>query len=204
MNHINFFEEVDDYRLTGCCLGISGNILMLSFCAFLSSAEDFEEVEDYGKEKINFLSTFLQLRNRIPIQNTINRVFECICPAQFGSCLRRHSLKILEFVKRKQINTESKILRGTRTSDSKNSRICIVSAWASEEHLTLGQVCVEKKSNEKIAVPILLKTLDLENAIVTIDAIVVANHQNIADQINYRRKRRLYFSSYERHFANSV
>lgn len=181
MEYINFFEEVEDYRVTGRCLHLLSDILMLSFCAFLSGAEDFEEVEDYGKEKFSFLSTFLQLDNGIPSHDTINRVFEGILPSQFSSCLHRHSLNILEFIERKQINIDGKVLRGTRTSESKTSGICIVSAWASEQQLTLGQVRVDKKSNEKIAVPLLLETLDLKNAIVTIDA--MATHQNIADQI---------------------
>jgi len=181
MEYINFFEEVEDYRVTRRCLHLLSDILMLSFCAFLSGAEDFEEVEDYGKKKLPFLSTFLQLDNGIPSHDTINRVFSSISPTQFSSCLYRHSIKILEFIERKQINIDGKILRGTRTSDSKTSGICIVSAWASEQHLTLGQVRVDKKSNEKTAVPLLLKTLDLKNAIVTIDA--MATHQKIADQI---------------------
>jgi len=181
MSYINFFEEVDDYRVTGRCFHFLGDILMLSLCAFLSGADDFEEVEDYGIEKIDFLSTFLYLPHGIPSHDTINRVFEHICPLQFSSCLRNHSLRILEFIGRKQINIDGKILRGTRTSERKNSGLCIVSAWASEHHLTLGQVLVDKKSNEKTVIPSLLEELDLNNAIVTIDA--MATHQNIADLI---------------------
>jgi len=181
MTYINFFEAVEDYRVTGRCFHFLGDILMLSLCAFLSGADDFEEVEDYGIEKIDFLSTFLYLPHGIPSHDTINRVFERICPLQFSKCLHNHSHHILEFVARKQINIDGKVLRGTRTSEGKNSGLCIVSAWASEYHLTLGQVVVDKKSNEKMAIPSLLEELDLNNAIVTIDA--MATHQNIADLI---------------------
>ena len=86
MEYINFFEEVEDYRVTGRCLHLLSDILMLSFCAFLLlGAEDFEEVEDYGKEKLSFLSTFLQLDNGIPSHDTINRVFGGILPTQFST-----------------------------------------------------------------------------------------------------------------------
>ncbi|WP_157699075.1 ISAs1 family transposase [Bernardetia litoralis] len=92
----------------------------------------------------------MYLPHGIPSHNTINRIFERICPLQFSKCLYNHSHHISEFVAKKQINIiDGKVLCGTRTSESKNSGLCIVSAWASEYHLTLGQVVVDKKVMKK-------------------------------------------------------
>lgn len=181
MDTINFFEDVSDYRVTARCTYFLGDILMISLCAFLSGAEDFEEVEAYGHRKLDFLSTFLSLSAGIPSHDTFHRVFLGICPTEFSSCLQTHSASILSFIDKKQISTDGKVLRGTRNSEDKNSGVCIVTAWSSGQQLTLGQVRVDKKSNEKTAIPDLIDTLDIKNSIVTIDAI--ATHPSIATQI---------------------
>ncbi len=89
----------------------------------------------------------------------------------FGECLHNWSRELLHFFDFHQINIDGKVIRATGKKGVKNSGICIVSAWASEQRLLLGQEKVSKKSNEKTAIPLLLESLDLTNAIVSIDAI---------------------------------
>ena len=90
----------------------------------------------------------------------------------FGDCLYRWSKELIEFIDSHitQINVDGKVLRGTAKSGSKKSGICIVSAWVAEQHLILGQEKVDAKSNEKTAIPQLLKSLDLEGSLVSSDA----------------------------------
>lgn len=181
MEYINFFSGVRDYRVQGRIRHLLSDILMLSLCAVLSGADDFEEIEDYGKEKEIFLKTFLALPNGIPSHDTINRLFEHIDPNEFLHCLSQHSKAVLDLLSTCHICIDGKVLRGTRNGTKFNSGLCIVSAWVNELSLTLGQVRVAKKSNEKTAIPELLETLDLNQALVSIDAI--ACQKDIAAQI---------------------
>jgi predicted transposase YbfD/YdcC len=144
---------------------------MLSLCAVVSGAEDFEEIEQYGKEKEAFLRTFLDFPNGMPSHDTINRVFRYLDKEKFGESLYRWSSEILDFMDYYQVNIDGKVLRGTNPSGKKKGGLCLVSAWASEQGLCLGQVKTEEKSNEKTAIPLLIESLDLKGAVVSIDAI---------------------------------
>lgn len=167
----NFFSEVPDFRINRSKLHQLSDILMLSLCAVLSGAEDFEDIENYGKEKESFLGTFLALPNGIPSHDTIDRVFRHLDSAKFGESLSRWSREILDFMDFYQVNIDGKVLRGTNSSGKKKGGLCLVSAWASEQGLSLGQVKTEEKSNEKTAIPALIEGLDLQEAFVSIDAI---------------------------------
>ncbi|MDQ3290537.1 MAG: ISAs1 family transposase [Bacteroidota bacterium] len=176
-----YFEAVPDFRLDRKKLHLLGDILMLSLCAILSGAEDFEDMENYGKQKESFLRQFLALPNGIPSHDTINRVYNRLDKDKFAACLYRWSEELLDFLEYYQVAIDGKVLRGTAKSGEKKSGICLVSAWAQEQRLVLGQRRVESKSNEKTAIPELIASLDLPGAIVSIDA--VACTEKIADQI---------------------
>ena len=157
---------------------------MLSLCAVLSGAEDFEDMETYGKQKESFLRQFLELPNGIPSHDTINRVFNRLDKEKFAECLYRWSRELLDFLDHYQVNIDGKVLRGTAQAGQKKSGICVVSAWAQEQRLVLGQRKVESKSNEKTAIPELLESLDLSGAVVSIDAIACT--EKIAGQIKQK------------------
>jgi predicted sugar kinase len=177
----NFFSDIPDFRINRCKLHLLEDILMLSLCAVLSGAEDFDDIEEYGHQKEEFLKKFLQLPNGIPSHDTINRVFRHMDSTKFSICLTNWSSEILDFMDLHQISIDGKVLRGTNTSGKKKGGICLVSAWACEQGLSLGQVKVSDKSNEKTAIPVLLESLDLKGALVSIDAI--ATTQATAAQI---------------------
>jgi predicted transposase YbfD/YdcC len=166
-----FFEEVPDFRLNRKKRHKLSDILMLSLCAVLSGADDFEEMQNYGKQKESFLRTFLDLPNGIPSHDTINRVYNRLDTDKFAHCLHRWSKELLDFMDYYQINIDGKVLRATGKEGKKHAGICLVSAWAQRQRLVLGQKKVDSKSNEKKAIPELIDSLDLQGALVSIDAI---------------------------------
>ncbi len=176
-----FFEGVPDFRLERRKRHKLGDILMLSLCAILSGADDFEDMETYGRQKEAFLRQFLELPNGIPSHDTINRVYNRLDKDKFGECLHRWSRELLDFFGYYQLNVDGKVLCGTGQSGSRNAGICLVSAWAQQQRLVLGQRKTQEKSNEKTAIPELLGSLDLEGALVSVDA--VACSVNVAELI---------------------
>jgi predicted transposase YbfD/YdcC len=178
----HIFSSVADYR-RDCALKLHllTDILLLSLCAVISGAENDEEIATYGKEKEAFLRTFLSLPHGVPSHDTITRVFRYLDQEQFAQCLYQHTGELLTFLAENHISIDGKVLRATASSGKKKSGICMVSAWACEQSLVLGQLKTQQKSNEKTAIPALLKELDLQQAVVSIDAI--GNSPQVAEQI---------------------
>ncbi|MDF9795957.1 putative transposase YbfD/YdcC [Catalinimonas alkaloidigena] len=172
MNWQKFFDSVPDFRINRRKKHQLVDILVIALCAIVSGADDFEEIEAYGKRKESFLKGFLDLPNGIPSHDTFNRVFKYMDKNAFGECLYSWSKELLRFIYSHitQINVDGKVLRGTAKAGFKKSGICIISAWVAEQHLVLGQEKVDTKSNEKMAIPELLKSLALEGCLVSSDA----------------------------------
>jgi predicted transposase YbfD/YdcC len=168
-----FFKGVPDFRKNRRRKHKLLDILVISLCAVVCGADDFEEIALYGRQKEDFLKTFLELPHGIPSHDTFNRVFKFLDKDRFGECLYRWSKEILSEleVQMPLINIDGKVLRSTAKKGKRKSGLCIVTAWASEYSLVLGQHKVASKSNEKTAIPELLRSLDLENGVVSIDAI---------------------------------
>lgn len=178
MNWQIFFQDIPDFRINRRKAGrrIEHNlidILVISVCAFVCGADDFEDIALYGIQKEPFLRTFLELPNGIPSHDTFNRVLKFLDKDAFSESLYRWSKQILSTINEEytQLNIDGKVLRTTAKSGHKKSGLCLVSAWVCDHKLILGQQKVDSKSNEKTAVPDLLKSLDLKDSIVTIDAI---------------------------------
>lgn len=176
-----FSEVVDPRRNTLLKRHLLSDILLLSLLATLSGCDTDEEIEEYGKNKEEFLRQFLDLPHGIPSHDTITRVLNAIDKEKFSACLYRHSRYLCDFLEGHHISIDGKVLRATAQAGKRNSGICIVTAWACERQLVLGQSKTEKKSNEKTAIPSLLEELDVKGALVSIDAI--ANGPAIAQQI---------------------
>jgi predicted transposase YbfD/YdcC len=160
------------------------DILVIGFCAVLCGCEDFEEIEDFGDAKKDFFGTFLELPNGMPSHDTFRRVFQAVNPQALQTCLVAWLAELRGAAAADQdkvIAIDGKTLR--RTFDRRQSlgALHLVSAWATEAGLTLGQVAVEDKSNEIDAIPRLLELLELQGAVVTIDA--AGCQKAIAEQI---------------------
>lgn len=162
------FRKLKDPRLNRRKLHLLLDILFIALCAVLCGAQDWQQVETFGKKRLPWLRRFLKLPNGVPSHDTFERVFDRLDPIAFQRCLQRWVADIADTLNIKHIAIDGKSLRGSGTS--KLGMLHLVSAWATEEHLSLGQVATAEKSNEITAIPELLQLLELKGAIVTIDA----------------------------------
>lgn len=169
----SFFEHfalVDDPRVNRRRRHQLLDILFIALCATIAGADDFLAMEIWGKARIDWLKKYLELPNGIPSHDTFNRVFQAINPTQFVNCFRNWVQPFCERLGVKFIAIDGKTARATLDRKHAKKPLHIVSAWASEAHLLLGQTAVDEKSNEITAIPRLLELLDLHGAIITIDA----------------------------------
>ena len=146
------------------------DIIMLGFCGVLAGCEDFVEIAEWATEHAAVLGTFLELPHGIPSHDTFTRVFAVLQPSRLQEVLLPWLLE-RRGLPGEWIHLDGKTLRGTRCQSRKLKALHVVSAWAGQTGLTLGQVAVDTKSNEITALPQLLDLLALQDKIVTIDAI---------------------------------
>lgn len=163
------FIKVTDPRIPNKTRHSLLNILTIVLCAVISGSEDFYDIEEYAESKLEFFQTFLDLPNGMPSHDTINRVISRLNPEEFSKCIIEWTKTISEKLKG-VIAIDGKTLRRSFQDASKKNPLHIVSAWSSENGIVLGQVQTDAKSNEITAIPELLKLLDIEGNIVTIDA----------------------------------
>lgn len=161
------------------------NILSIALCGVLSGADDWVAIEAYGETKQAFLSTFLDLTNGIPSHDTFQRVFALLDPEQFQHCFLKWIQHIETLTRGEVIAIDGKRLCGSRPSGCSQGAINMVSAWATENRLVLGQRKVDDKSNEITAIPLLLAVLSIKDCIITIDAMAPRGHpqRQIAESI---------------------
>lgn len=145
------------------------DILVLGFCGVLAGCDDFVETAAWARLHEEFFRTFLELPNGIPAHDTFTRVFAVVEAAALQGVLLGW-LQQRRGLPGELIHIDGKALRRTRRRSRRLGALHLVSAWASEAGLTLGQVAVDAKSNEITAIPQLLELLDLRDKIVTIDA----------------------------------
>ena len=157
------------------------DIIGLTVCAVICGADGFTAIEAYGKAKRDWLGRFLRLPNGIPSHDTIGSVLARIDPEEFEASLRGWIQTIFDKTDGEVIAIDGKTLRRSYDAASNKAAIHMVSAWASKNHLTLGQVKTSDKSNEITAIPRLLELLDVSGCLVTIDA--MGCQKKIAKQI---------------------
>jgi predicted transposase YbfD/YdcC len=167
MSHLSFIE---DPRIDRTKEHLLIDILMISVCAMLCGAESFVEFEQFGNAKRDFLGGFLQLPNGIPSHDTFRRVFSLLDPKQFNERFVQWTESLRRAVSKEIVAIDGKKLRRSHDRANGKEAIHMVSAWARENGLVLGQVKVDDKSNEITAIPELLRALNLKGCIVTIDA----------------------------------
>ena len=146
------------------------DIMVIGFCATLAGGEGFNDMEFFGRQKEAWLRTFLELPCGIPTHDTFNRVFQAIDPEAFMECFVRWTQGLRERICGEIVAVDGKALRRALDKGRKDALPYIVSAWAADNGLVLGQVKVEEKSNEITAIPKILRALELSGCIVTIDA----------------------------------
>lgn len=142
------------------------DVLVIGFLTIVCGGKDFTDMEEFGKEREEWLKTFLELPNGIADSDTFRRIFERVDPKELGGCLREWLDIFRE--ERSVVSVDGKTIRGSGNGEHKAYHV--VSAFVGENSITLGELKTEEKSNEITAVPELLDMLDLEGAIVTADA----------------------------------
>jgi len=164
------FSELEDPRIDRSKRHELLDILIIAICAVICGADSWVDIEAFGRAKIEWLRTFLNLPNGIPSHDTFGRVFARLDPQQFQSCFLNWVKCIQEVTQSQLIALDGKTLRHSYDRGLGKGAIHMVSAWASTNHLILGQVKVDEKSNEITALPKLLEMLTIKGCIVTIDA----------------------------------
>ncbi len=165
----NEIKEIDDPRRSwGNKRHMLEDILIIGLCSVTSCGEDFVDMEEFGRDREEWLRGFLELPNGIPDSDTFRRVFERIEPSALAKCLNNWLDKARHSGGR-NINIDGKTQCGS--GNTEHSAYHVLSAWVEENTITLGELAVEDKHNEITAIPELLDMIDITGDIVTIDAI---------------------------------
>ena len=202
------------------------DVIVIAICAVICGSDSWVDVELFGKSKKAWLSRMLNLPNGIPSHDTFGRIFAMLDPVQFESCFMEWVEAVNEVVAGQVVAIDGKTIRRSHDRQAGKSAVHMVSAWASANHLVLGQLRVNEQSNEITAIPELLGALDVSGCTVTIDAIgcqkeiaatvadrgadyVLALKQNqpqLYDDVTemFDQARRTGFSDLSHHFSETV
>lgn len=169
-NPFHCLENVADPRLNRNKRHKLVDILVIALCGFLAGCEGWVDVELFGISKRKWLEKFLELPNGIPSHDTFGRVFALLDPSQLAQVLRQFVQAVVGSLDGQAVAIDGKTLRHSGESTTGKKALHLVSAWATQHGVVLGQVKAADHSNEITAIPLLLQVLDLRGATVTIDA----------------------------------
>lgn len=164
------FAELKDPRVVGRSDHKLIDILVIGICTVICGGDDYPAMEEFGKAKEQWFGTFLELPAGIPSHDTFWRVFSALDPEQFQACFLAWMNAISKTSSGEIIALDGKQLRRSHDKSEEKAAIHMVSAWATQNRLVLGQVKVDEKSNEITAIPELLRRLDITGCLITIDA----------------------------------
>lgn len=175
------FSRIEDPRINRQKLHMLQDIFFIAICGVICGADNWVAIEEFGKAKEKWFTEVLGLENGIPSHDTFGKVFADIDAEQFSHCFTNWVADLSTISPGEIIAIDGKRVRRSLDKSSNKAAIHMVSAWAHQNRLVLGQVNVDNKSNEITAIPKLLKQLDITGAIVTIDA--MGCQRRIAEQI---------------------
>ena len=176
-----YFSKLEDPRTEQGKRHQLLDIIAMTICAVIGGAEGWCDVEWFVKSKYDWFKGFLAMPNGVPSHDTFGRVFAAIDAEQFRNCFMDWARDVSELTRGQVIAVDGKTLRRSHDRSAGKSAIHMVSAWAAENSLVLGQTRVDGKSNEITAIPELLELLEVSGCIVTIDA--MGCQQKIARQL---------------------
>lgn len=186
---VSVFEGMVDFRIERHKKYGIGEILFATLSAVISGFTEWEEIEDFGEEKLEWLRNFYPYANGMPSHDTINRVISNMDTRHFENLFIEWATKDIVLGQGRVVNVDGKKVRGsankkeqqTSRANGGKSAIHLVEAWCAELQCCLGQYQTEDKSNEITAIPALIDLLDIKGCIVTIDA--MGCQKAIAEQI---------------------
>ena len=179
----SIFSDITDPRSAKNSQNLLLELIIMTICAVICGAEGWEDIETFAKEREDWLRRYLTLPYGVPGHDTFRRVFSRINPEELQRCFRRWVRAVFHFTGKQVIAIDGKSLRRSFANGHEKHKgmIHMVSAWAAENELILGQIKTQEKSNEITAIPKLLKLLAIEGCIITIDA--MGCQKKIAEQI---------------------
>lgn len=175
MNIIKLSKQIPDPRVTGRTVHKMEHIIYITIAAVLAGCQTWDDIAEFGRTKKEFFKSRLVGLERIPSHDTFNRFFSIFDPKGFEQIFRNWVKEIIGEVKG-VVAIDGKLMRGSSKCDAEHTlgkedfRMWIVSAWSSENSISLGQEKVGDKTNEITVVPKLLSAIDLKDTVVTIDA----------------------------------
>lgn len=175
------FQSLEDPRLNRNKQHQLDNILFMTLCGVICGADNWVMIEEFCKAKRSWFEEILDIPNGIPSHDTFGNVFAALDKDVFSQCFTQWMQAVTTLTQGEVIALDGKALRATRASGKACSAIHMVSAWACENKLVLGQQAVDQKSNEITAIPKLLTSLDLTGCVITMDA--MGCQASIAEQI---------------------
>ncbi len=178
-------SQVTDPRVQGRSAHLLVDIVCITILAVLCGADDFVAVATFARMRRKWLKQFFKLPSGIPSHDTFGRVLGLIDPKQFSACLVNWTAALQTVLSGRVVSIDGKTARGSASKRKGLRALHLVSAWATEAGLTLGQVAVDEKSNEITAIPELLDLLSLKGAIVTIDA--MGMQKDIVEKIRVKQ-----------------
>ena len=170
VSFLNHFETLTDPRIERSKEHLLIDIVAIAILAVISGADGWGAIELYGKAKYEWLRGFLKLPNGIPSHDTFSRVFSRLEPKQFQECFLSWVNSITKKLELEVIAIDGKTMKQSYDRNQSQKPLHIVSAWSASHQLVLGQKKVNNKSNEVTAIPALLELLEIEESIITIDA----------------------------------
>jgi predicted transposase YbfD/YdcC len=178
------FQDLQDPRVERTRKHPLINVVFMAVCGVLSGANSIAGIHEFAIDRRSWFAGLLDLTNGIPSEDTFGRVLARLDPGDFEKCLLSWIQAVQEVTQNRIVAIDGKTLRGSYDREADRAAIHMVSAWATENKLSLGQVVVHEKSNEITAIPELLQLLEISGALVTIDA--MGCQREIADRIRER------------------
>ncbi|PIS28337.1 hypothetical protein COT42_08390 [Candidatus Saganbacteria bacterium CG08_land_8_20_14_0_20_45_16] len=182
---VEHFANLKDPRIDRTKRHLLPDILTVTICAIICGADNWADIETFGKCKEQWFKTFLKLPHGIPSHDTFGRVFAALDAATFSVCFTQWINAVSEISHGSLVAIDGKTLRRSFDRGAEQAAIHMVSAWVENNQLVWGQVKTEEKSNEITAIPKLLEMLMLKDCIVTIDA--MGCQKKIAEAITRKK-----------------
>ena len=170
------FSVLTDYRQQSKVDHLLSDILLLTICAIIAGAEGWEDIEDFGNDRLDWLKTVGDFKNGIPSDDTIARTVSLIDPKEFQQCFIKWMADCHEVTDGKVVAIDGKTVRRSFDKTKRRGAIHMVSAFCTANSVVLGQLKVDEKSNEITAIPELLDLLQIRGCLVTIDAMGCQRH----------------------------
>lgn len=167
---VECFGGLPDPRMVNKCRHLLLDIVLIGICATIANADGWEDIAEFAHGKADWLKQWLALPNGIPSADTFRRVFEHLDSSAFQDCFHQWVQAVFSMTDGQVVAIDGKTARGTCDAQGQGG-LHLVSAWATVNGLTLGQLKVADKANEIVAIPQLLELLMLKGCIVTLDAI---------------------------------